>query len=310
MVQGQQQPIISCVIFVCLSTGLALSHFANDLYSPLMFIFKAGLQPLTFIVLALMICYSLKTKQKWLIGASLYAVVVNAIFIMPNWVASQNTSVSKKEDILRVATFSALTRTNNIPDIINFAASESPDLLCLQEVSLTDRAPLLQQLNKLYPYQIQNDNNQITLSRFPLNTIEDAGYYQSSQLEHPKLGNLNIVNTHMPRPYLSKGLADDWVRFLNYIDGDSTIIICGDLNITPSNSLYDLLTNRYKLSDSFINGYGFTYPNAQRRSALLGPLIRIDYVLTRNFFSLETRTINASKLSDHRAVVTELVLQR
>jgi len=76
-----------------------------------------------------------------------------------------------------------------------------------------------------------------------------------------------------------------------------------------NNSLYDSLRYRYQLSDSLTSGYGFTYPNAQRRTAIFGPLVRIDYILTRGLVATETRTLDVSNLSDHRAVVTYLQTQ-
>ena len=309
MGQRQQQPIIGGLIIVGVSTILALSHFASDLHSPLLFIFKAALQAITVVTLLCFSIYSAWTKQKLLIATLCYALIVNLIFIAPNFRFKEITPHEHSGNSITVATFSTLTRTNNVADIVDFATSETPDLLCLQEVAQEDRELVVEQLNELYPHKVQNTNNQLTLSRFPLNAIKDSGYYQASLLSHPLFGQLQVVNTHMHRPYLSNGVAESWQEFLRFIDGDSTIIICGDLNITPNNSLYDLLIYRYGLNDSLVNGYGFTYPNAQRKSAVLGPLIRIDYILSRPLIPLHTRTINASNLSDHRAVISELVYE-
>lgn len=307
MGQRQQQPIIGSLFIVGVSTILALSHFASDLHSPGLFLFKAALQAITVVTLLCFAAYCVWAKQKWLIAALSYAFIINLVFIVPN-VRFTPPPPKESSNSLTVATFSTLTRTSNAADIIGFAVSEAPDLLCLQEVAQEDRELVVERLNELYPHKVQNTNNQLTLSRFPLKAINDAGYYHASLLNHPKIGQLRVINAHMHRPYLSDGVANSWQEFLSFIDNDSTTIVCGDLNITPNNSLYDLLIYRYNFNDSIVSGYGFTYPNAQRKSAILGPLIRIDYILSRYLIPLRTRTVNASNLSDHRAVISELVI--
>lgn len=309
MVKRQQQPIVGGLFIIGLSTIFALSHFASDLHSPLLFIFKAALQPITFATLFCFAVYTIWVKNKWIIAALCYAIIINLLFIAPNFQLKKNAPEKQINQSLTVATFSTLTRTNNTIDIIEFAISESPDLLCLQEVKQKDRELVIKQLNKLYPHNVQNANNQLTLSRFPLKATKDSGYYQASLLNHPKLGSLRILNAHMHRPYLSDGVAESWQDFLKYIDNDSAAIVCGDLNITPNNSFYDLLIHRYNFNDSIALGYGFTYPNAQRKTAIFGPLIRIDYILSRPLIALNTRTVNASDLSDHRAVISKLVFR-
>ncbi|RBP52952.1 endonuclease/exonuclease/phosphatase family protein [Arenicella xantha] len=307
MGQRQQQPLIGSLFIVGVSTILALSHFTSDLHSPALFIFKAALQPITVATLLCFGIYAAWRKHKWLYSALCYALFINLIFIAPNFRISDTLDQKDAVSSLTIATFSTLTRTSNTSDIIKFARSEAPDLLCLQEVAQKDRKLIAEQLNKLYPHKTQNTNNQLTLSRFPLRSIKDVGYFQASLLSHPKFGPIRVINAHMHRPYLSDGIAESWQELFKFIDDSSAAIICGDLNITPNNSLYDLLISRYGFNDSIISGYGFTYPNAQRRSAILGTLIRIDYILGRAFIPIHTQTVNASNLSDHRAVVSELI---
>lgn len=307
MVKRQQQPILSIVFIIGLSTLLASCHFASDLHSPVLFMFKALLQIITLITLISFVVYAVFFKRKWLFFSVLYAILINFIFILPHFKAPLTLAQQQVKATIRVATFSALTRTSNVDDIINFSKSEAPELLCLQEVTHEDRSTLIELLKPDYPYHIQNNNNQITFSSLPLTLIEDAGSYLASEIRHTGLGRLTVINAHMPRPYFTKGIAGSWKKFLNVIDNDSSIIICGDLNITPNNSLYELLAYQYRLKDALIKGYGFTYPNAERKSALLGPLIRIDYILSRHLSAAKTRTINISTLSDHRAVISKLV---
>lgn len=310
MAQRQQQPIARSVLIVGLSTLLVSCHFASDLHSPLLFIFKAILPIATWAMLTLLVIYSITIKRKWLFIATAYAILINAVFLLPQLKTISPLSEIQKKERIRVATFSTLTRTENVKDIVNFATSETPDFLCLQEVALKDREYLIQQITPDYPYHLQNNSNQITFSRHPLVQSHDAGYFLAGDVRHSKLGTLTIINAHMPRPYFSLGIELNWQKLLDFIDNKSSMVICGDLNLTPNNALYDLLIYRYNLTDSLLSGYGLTFPNAQRKSALLGPLIRIDYILSRHLEPIKTRTINASELSDHRAVVSDFVVKK
>jgi len=308
MASRQQQPLIPSIAIVGISLSIVTMYFASDLHSSALFIIKATLQPISVLILLAFLCFSVYSKNKWIIASTIFACLVNTPFLLPNLESASQKEKSEGAPVLTVATFSTLTRTENTGDIVAFIESNNPDLLCLQEVSEPHRVLLLNKLKGAYPYHIQNNNNQFTLSRYQLDLNDNAGLYQKSTLHHPRWGPLNVVNTHMPRPYLSLGISNGWGKLLNAIDNDANMILCGDLNITPNNTHYDLLRYRYNLNDSHTSGYGFTYPYAQRRSALLGPMIRIDYILTRGMNSFDTHTVDVSKFSDHRAVITHLTL--
>ncbi|MFT6032313.1 MAG: endonuclease/exonuclease/phosphatase (EEP) superfamily protein YafD [Arenicella sp.] len=310
MAQRQQQPIASCLLIVGSALLLVSANFASDLHSPVLFIFKALLQPITALTLVAFFIYAVWIKKALVSIATLFATLINLFFLLPNFsLATAEVSLQSHTE-LTVATFSTMTRTKNITDIIALIDSKNPDLLCIQELSKNHREILFERLDGHYPYLVENNSNQLTLSRFPLAPKNNLGHHHSSILRHPKWGDINIINAHMPRPYLSIKLADSWKKLFKLLEGESTIILCGDLNITPNNSLYNLLRYQYGLSDSQTSGYGFTYPSNTRRSAIFGPLIRIDYILTRGMKSSKTKTFSASNLSDHRAVITHISLDQ
>ncbi len=282
-------------------------NFASDIQMPTLFLFKALLQPITFVGLVISILCATMFRSKTMMAAVIVSLTINVPFLLPN--ISKSSEPQKTKDSVHsisVATFSTLTRTDNISDIADFITSENPDVFCLQEVSAQHRQRLLNNLNGHYAHSIENNNNQLTLSHYPIKVVKDEGQFIALQLIEDRLGAIEIVNAHMPRPYRSTGIDSVWSSLFEHLDIAKRTILCGDLNITPNNTLYDVLRFKHGLQDSILSGYGFTYPNAQRRSALFGPLIRIDYILTRGFTALETRTINASPLSDHRAVITHL----
>lgn len=310
MAQRQQQPLTSSVLIIGLSMILIVIHFASDLNSPTLFIIKAGIQIISLGALLSFLVFAIWKRKKLVVASVVFAWLINIPFLLPNTQLTRQANIASNGASLSAATFSTLTRTKNVDDIVSFAKLERPDVLCLQEVSAPDRALLLETLKELYPNSVQNNNNQITLSRYPLKEVDNHGDYQATLLVHPIWGQLSIINVHMPRPYRSKGVSNTWRKLLTLVDSDSPLLLCGDLNTTPNNSLYELLRYDYGLEDAHKSGYGFTFPNAQRKSALFGPLIRIDYLLTKGLSAKNTRTINASNLSDHKAVISNFVLKK
>jgi len=310
MAQRPQQPIISSLLIAGLALLLVATHLAPDMRSPSLFLFKAGLQPITALILLASLLFCLWSRRKMTVISVVFACLINIPFLMPTLAQKTNFNVPTNAQPLSVATFSTLTRTQNTSDIVKFIKSEQPDLLCLQEVSQIDRALLLNKLAGYYQHHIESNNNQLTLSHYPLKLVDGSGYSQANVLNHPEWGDIHVINVHMPKPYLSNQLASDWKKLFKLIDLNAKTVLCGDFNITPNNSLYDVLNYDYGFIDSLDSGYGFTFPNSQRKLSLLGPFIRIDYIFTKQLHARNTRTVTASNLSDHRAVITELTLNQ
>ncbi len=307
MASRSEQPIISSTIILLASILLLVLRTASDLHSPLLFLLKAGVFYLSTFALIASVALVI-WRRSWLSGITLIiALAIHFPFLLPTLGADHKILDSKlttNSTHLSVATFSAMTRTQNTDDILRFIKSRQPEIFCIQEVPEPDRRFLLEQLDGYYPYWKQNQNNQITLSKYPLSLLEDVGQYQAMTLSHPLLGDIQLVNVHMPRPYRTQNVSQTWQDFLALVEERSASILCGDFNITPDNTLYDVLTQRLEFSDALTRGYGFTYPNSQRKSAIFGPLIRIDYLFSRDLRASQTETINISNLSDHRAVLS------
>lgn len=305
MVSRQQQSIIISGVILAVSVLMVSVYFASDLNSSMLFLIKAILQPASFAILIFFISLALWLRTRLIVLATTLACLINLPFLLPN--ISNKEQIENKAESIKIATFSTLTRTENVKDIASFITSSDADLICLQEVSLAHRQLLSERLNGIYPYVVENGNNQLILSRFKLTVGNDTGYYHTSSLQHPEWGLISIINAHMSRPYRTKGVSKEWSELFETLDNELPTILCGDLNITPNNTYYDLLRYRYRLNDAHTSGYGFTYPSGQRRSSLFGVLIRIDYIFSRGFESFDTYTQNASLLSDHKAVVSNLV---
>jgi endonuclease/exonuclease/phosphatase (EEP) superfamily protein YafD len=91
------------------------------------------------------------------------------------------------------------------------------------------------------------------------------------------------------------------------------LIMMGDFNVSDRHPHYRLL--RSSVNDAYRKvgrGFGLTFPNAHVRLGRLEvpPLIRIDYVFHNDAIEATAAHTAADPVSDHRAVVADLVLLR
>lgn len=304
MASRPQQPIIGCVLILGISALLVIVRFTSDLHTPVIFLIKAVFMPITTVYLILVVIAALWYRKRATSIACILSLVALLPLISPNISLSNSASLSER-NTLRVATFSAMTRTQNTIDLKRFIQRYNPGILCLQEINTHDMGQLVDQLDSHYDYRQTNNANLTIFSHHPIRLQAETGAYQHVVIDAGVHGEINLFNVHMPRPYRMNAAMDkNWENLLQQIDRDTASLLCGDFNISPYNSLYDSIVYQYGYTDALQVGYGFTYPNAQRRSALFGPLIRIDYLFSKNLTPNRTQTLNVSNLSDHRAVMT------
>ncbi|MBL4672818.1 MAG: endonuclease/exonuclease/phosphatase family protein [Arenicella sp.] len=304
MASRQQQPIIRGLLILGISALLIILRFTSDLHTPLIFLIKAVFMPITVGYLAVVVTVALWYRKRATSIACILSLIALLPFIGPNITLSSSASLSANST-LRIATFSAMTRTQNTVDIKKFIQRYDPDILCLQEIDTGDIHKLVDQLDNHYDYQQTNSANLTIFSHPPISVRSDAAAYQHVVIDAGLLGKIDLFNVHMTRPYRTQAAMDEnWKNLLQQIDRETATLLCGDFNFSPYNSLYDSIVYHYGYTDALQIGYGFTYPNAQRRSALFGPLIRIDYLFSKKLTPSRTETLNVSNLSDHRAVMT------
>ncbi len=325
---------------VLLMTSMAVTGFfmlylsvQNDFHSSALFLFKAIFLPLSLMFLvkmwlmALLVTKTITRKgqarpyRKWPLGVALLVSLVFLPQLLPNWQRNINFSEQANEQGFKVATFSAMTRSRNAQDIKTFIQAHQPQVLCLQEVTDED----LQILSDMYPFQAKHGGaGLVILSQFPHKKPVDIDEespeiklvknpIQSVEVEFSEQQRIRILNIHMPRQYrkgdgyFSKSL--EAIRL--HADTTLPIIFCGDFNTTPRNTLYTHLTQQLGFVDAQHNQawqYGFTFPNDNRRLALFGTWLRIDYLFSRGFLGGATQVINVSNLSDHKAVLSTFLL--
>ena len=306
MASRQQQSLIASAIISIGMIALIWIRLASDLNSPTLFIIKVSYLQLVIAFIIFTILITLWFRTKLVVAIGFISTIILSIIIMP---PLEDRVVPESTNSFSIATFSTLTRTNNNNDIVAFIEKHKPDLICLQEVSKTNVKELENKLSTHYQHHGRGGSNLSVFSRFPIEVKTDSGAYISTIVDIPRIGKTEVINSHMPRQYRSKKITDQWqglVQTLGTRLTDQTIV-CGDLNLTPYNTMYEIITNQLGYQDALSKGYGHTFPNAARKLAFLGPQIRIDYLLSYNLVSFNTRTLNASNSSDHRAVITEYI---
>jgi endonuclease/exonuclease/phosphatase (EEP) superfamily protein YafD len=137
----------------------------------------------------------------------------------------------------------------------------------------------------------------IRLEDRDLSTIGNLSTVDEEKLKQSGLNIINRIRAAAPVRGAQVSAIADFIALSPY-----PVILCGDLNTTPTTYAYRKLTQR--LSDSFImagTGFGTTHPKFYRRNLPL----RIDHVLAHpNLKALRWRTIQ-SDLSDHYPVVVD-----
>ena len=99
--------------------------------------------------------------------------------------------------------------------------------------------------------------------------------------------------------------ARETERLMAMIDEETLpVILCGDMNSTPNNRVYRMLSGR--LRDAFAEageGWGMTY------HARL-PAVRIDYVFVSEEWEVVSARVREARLSDHLPLLVSLRLRR
>ena len=310
--------------------GLLMLYFKaqNDLLSPNLFLYKAIFFPLSLLLLlkAWLLAFVVSkhekngANRKWPLCVALLLTLLFLPHILPNWQRSAQFSEAANQQGFSVATFSAMTRSRNANDIKSFIQKYQPQILCLQEVTDED----MEVLSSLYPYRAQHRGAGLVIfSQFQQQTHKEnngktqlsdsiKNIVQSIELTLPNQRTVNILNVHMPRQYRQDGHSANALKSIQWhLESNFPVIFCGDFNMTPQHTIYDYLTQQLGLSDAQLSQaweYGFTFPNGNRRLSYFGTWLRIDYLFFRGFVNGDTRVINASNLSDHKAVLSTFLL--
>ena len=229
----------------------------------------------------------------------------------------------------------------NFAEFVHFLKSEeSPDILCVQEVSSYRAQTIMERLNFPHSYKIPYRGTSI-LSKHPIlksGEIEFTTKANSCLWADIKINNniVRVYSLHLKsnqvstetEQILAKGGMQEkeaWdnikgvfgkFRYMSKIrvqqakkvrahleTSPHPVILCGDFNDTPQSYVYRMLSNG--LHDTFQEkgfGIGTTYAGKI-------PALRIDYILTYAAFDILDFEILKSDYSDHYPIKAVLELK-
>lgn len=225
--------------------------------------------------------------------------------------------------------------------IIRFVEKQRPDIACFQEFSISDTS-LIRSLFPCYPYKYFHffkikENyyfGNLTISRHPILSNGVISFKGSTNLSiysdiKGKNTTVRVYNNHLESYNISplsivKKMGDGYEILSNEIaqvhgkmrgsnqkrakqvdevmkhiqSSGLECVVCGDFNDTPMSYTYHQLCRNSK--DAFMEageGFGASY-------SVLWPLIRIDYVLVPETFSVENYITHKVRMSDHYPITT------
>jgi vancomycin resistance protein VanJ len=236
---------------------------------------------------------------------------------------------------LRVVTFNQLMITGRAPEVLEAVLAQNPDVVALQEVTPDVMHRAQSRLRDQFPYQehVANewDLDLSILSRYPMRvrpvdpevrriwvTLDVDGQEVdliNVHLNSPDYGSYSpewLPQLRLPRGYSTDARAAEAPRLFAEIDAiQGPLIVLGDHNTSEREPLYREFAAR--LTDAYRHtswGVGATYPNNREYFglALPFPLVRIDYVWTRNMTPVSTHILCDVAESDHCMLVADLRL--
>jgi endonuclease/exonuclease/phosphatase (EEP) superfamily protein YafD len=245
------------------------------------------------------------------------AAIINAAFIVP-WYIPPNDHFKNQASInLKILHSNVHTSNVNYRGFVDYALSESPDLIIAQEVN-RDWLKNLESLKSTYPYFIEKskeDNFGIAIfSRHPFDESKILSFGESAlpgiKVSFKLSGQqITLLSVHPPPPisteyFLSRNLLlNEIAQIANTIK--TPLIMVGDLNVSLWSSNYTSLEYDSQLINAR-KGFGIlpTWPT-------ILPLlwIPIDHCLISHDFFVENIKTGKDIGSDHFPLVITLKLK-
>jgi endonuclease/exonuclease/phosphatase family metal-dependent hydrolase len=243
------------------------------------------------------------------------------------------------EQSLRVMSYNIRSGNGDLDATAAVIRAVAPDIVALQEVdvhwatrsdfadqaaALAQRLGLAMRFARIYQLAPTADTmpprefGVALLSRYPIVGFRNDSLTRlSTQEQNPIPAHMpglldatldingtevRALNTHLDYRADPRVRELQVAEILNYLGGSSIpTIVFGDLNAEPT--ARELLPLFQRLHDSWTSGSdsGFTYPADQ-------PSKRIDYILITTHFRVRSAGVVATRASDHRPVVADLIL--
>lgn len=231
---------------------------------------------------------------------------------------------------LRVVTYNTLVATEGVDHVTHLIDHTNPDIVVLQEVFPERENTLRGIYDDAYPHMIGVQTGGVggvmVLSRFPVTDVIDVGGSGESARNTAVVvidvdgQPVQVVPIHLTSPCPSCGpsvsdrLDSEGERrqaevfaILRALRPGVPVVVAGDFNSNDRSGPYRRLS-RAGFEDPHRaqgSGPGFTWPN----DGPVGPMIRIDWVLTRQLIPIDAWVMDGGP-SNHRPVVVDLALRR
>jgi endonuclease/exonuclease/phosphatase (EEP) superfamily protein YafD len=279
--------------------------------------------PMGFVTIALMV-WALMARDARGFVANLPALALFAFLFMGVNVPWRTLLAGHPDGVpLRVVTYNIRDDPASLASVWDL----KPDVICAQESNVLED-PHSGKQSLMSGYEAITDDELTLISRYPIHShhtirFPHSGHMLSKAVLDVRGVLVTVINIHVwtldiqgrfPN-YAELSLKDRVTRFstdrweavdklLALVDAaPGPVIVCGDFNLPPRGALYNALHAR--LEDAFAVagwGLGFTY-----RADL--PMVRIDYVWTTDRLRAVQSFVHDDRVSDHRALVTDLVLK-
>ncbi len=266
------------------------------------------------LTIALMVWFLLAAffKQKLRAFVSLTFLVVNAVWIMPYFVANPVTTGSPT---IKIMSANVLTSNRQYDSFIETVNRHDPDVVIVLEVNQEWKNEIERALLTKYPHQ-----NIIPMSHnFGIGIISKLPFASVDQIVAPdtELMSLDarftgpsgrpfrLIATH-PFPPLSQpcfvSRSQQLIRLAKMLDPNEDNVIAGDFNLTPWSPVFSEVLAAGDLKDSRL-GFGvaatwYAYPT-------FFASLQIDHLLVSQSLTTVTHEVSENYGSDHRAVIAE-----
>ncbi|MGG6294753.1 endonuclease/exonuclease/phosphatase family protein [Leptolyngbya sp. AN02str] len=294
--------------------GLSLAGYAGEVHFLLDLTSHFKLQ-YWLMSLVCSIFFALSRRWRWL-AIALVGVVLNGVLIAPWYLPVAQAAAPTLEAPLRVMVANVLAKNQQPDRLLDLVRSQQPDLLITVEMN----ARWIQDLQPLaadYPYSIQSPHAArfgiVVYSKTPLQVlpmepiVPRRDYYLAARWQ-VKNRNLVAIAMHPPPPLYARYAArrnQTLATVANHVQAlhaqGETVIVGGDLNITPWSSYY----RQFELTAKLVNsrwGFGIlpTWPFGRSLFS-----IPIDHVLASPTLRATQTVIGPNIGSDHRPVIVE-----
>jgi len=299
--------------------------------------------PYLFLPLVALLPLAVLTRRRTAIVATIGPLVVFLVLYGGLFLPKISRAEADDAATLRVMTLNLLVLNGDGSAVEQRIRAESPDVICLQELTPRMAGDLEQRLGDEYPYFSlvpEGDTSGVGLfSRYPLrdegelpDPAAEAGRWrhgaQAVTVDYQGRSVL-VLNIHALPHYLEFGdprwperfelgfhvreqQIQAWMDWIEQYNGP--VVAAGDLNFTDQNRAYRLMAEQ--LNDAHRQagcGLGHTW-NASSRRFMGVPfpsrLLRLDYVwYSDHWKALDVHVGAWDGQSDHLSVVAELLLE-